>query len=106
VTSTTSPSSTTSTSTSSTSTTSPTTSTTASAPAQTLTFNLTGGSTAVSFSANGVQVLWATPNPGFDVKIEPESPGFKVEFRSDSHRSRVDVWWSGGPQHSIREEPK
>jgi hypothetical protein len=65
---------------------------------------LTGGTTAISFSASGVDVLWATPNPGFDVSIEAESPGLKVEFRAEHHRSRVDAWWSGGPQHSIREE--
>ncbi|HEC10555.1 MAG TPA: hypothetical protein ENI86_13490 [Acidimicrobiales bacterium] len=57
----------------------------------------------MSFSPSGVQVLWASPNPGYTVKIEPESPGMKVEFRSDAHRSRIDVWWSGGPQFSIDE---
>ena len=72
----------------------------------TQTFTLTGGTAAISFSATGVQVLWATPNPGFEVRIEPESSGIKVEFRADHHRSRVDAWWSGGPQHSIREEPR
>jgi hypothetical protein len=82
-----------------------TTTTAAAAPAQTQQFNLVGGSTAISFSATGVTVLWANPNPGFDVDIEPESPGWKVEFRSDDHRSRIDVWWSGGPRHEIREEP-
>ena len=81
-----------------------TTTTTVAAPAQTQQFNLVGGSTAISFSATGVTVLWANPNPGFDVDIEPESPGWKVEFRSDDHRSRIDVWWSGGPRHEIREE--
>lgn len=66
-------------------------------------FNLQGGSTAISFSPSGVEVLWATPNDGYNVKIEPEYPGLKVEFRSDAHRSRVDAWWNGGPQHEIRE---
>ncbi len=74
--------------------------------ATTQTFTLTGGTAAISFSASGVEVLWATPNPGFRVVIELESPGIKVEFRADHHRSRVDAWWSGGPQHSIREEPR
>ena len=71
--------------------------------AETITFTLTGGTTAISFSASGVTVLWATPNPGFDVKIEPESPGWKVEFRSDTHRSRIDAWWNGGPVFDIEE---
>jgi hypothetical protein len=74
--------------------------------ATTQTFALTGGTTAISFSPSGVTVLWATPNPGFDVKIEPESSGIKVEFRADNHRSRIDAWWSGGPRHEIREEPE
>ncbi len=73
-------------------------------PAQTLTFNLIGGSTAISFSATGVHVLWATPDTGFAVSIEPESSGVQVEFRADNHRSRIDAWWSEGPQTEIREE--
>ena len=75
------------------------------AQAQTRTFDLVGGTTAISFSSSATKVLWATPNPGFEVSIQPESPGFKVEFRADHHRSRIDVWWSGGPQFDIREEP-
>ncbi len=74
--------------------------------ASTQTFTVTGGTAAISFSVSGVEVLWATPNPGFDVNIEAESPGTKVEFRAEHHRSRLDVWWSGGPQHDIREEPR
>jgi hypothetical protein len=70
----------------------------------TQTFVLVGGTAAVSFSPSGAEVLWATPNAGFGVTIEPESPGFKVEFRSDDHRSRIDLWWAGGPHHDIREE--
>lgn len=86
-------------------TTAATTSTTGSSSGQVLTFHLIGGKTAISFSAASVQVLWATPNPGFEVRVEPESPGIKVEFRADHHRSRIDAWWDGGPQHEIREEP-
>lgn len=73
------------------------------AEAETLMFNLTGGTTAISFSATGVKVLWATANSGFDVTIEPESPGWKVEFRSDDHRSRIDAWWDDGPVTDIEE---
>ncbi|MDH3295551.1 MAG: hypothetical protein OER95_14625 [Acidimicrobiia bacterium] len=72
----------------------------------TKTFNLIGGSTAISFAPSGTRVVWATPNPGFEVTIEPESPGIKVEFRSDGHRSRIDAWWSNGPKHEIREEDR
>ncbi len=80
--------------------------TTATTSAETRTFQLVGGTTAVSFSAGEVRVLWATPNPGFEVRVEPESPGMKVEFRADHHESRIDVWWSGGPQHDIRERER
>ena len=72
---------------------------------ETQTFQLIGGTTSIKFSPGYTKVLWATPNPGFDVSVEPESPGIKVEFRSDQHRSRVDAWWEDGPQHEIREEP-
>jgi len=81
-----------------------TTTTTAPESAQTLTFSLVGGSTAISFSSSEVKVLWATPNPGFEVSIEPEGSGIKVEFESDGHESRINAWWSGGPQTDIREK--
>lgn len=85
-------------------TTAPTTTTTLPA-GTTETFVLVGGTASVRYESGDVTVLWATPNAGFDVEIEPESPGLKVEFRSDNHRSRVDVWWSNGPKSEIREEP-
>lgn len=71
---------------------------------ETKTFTLTGGTTAIRFSPSSTKVLWATPNPGYEVRIEPESEGVKVEFRSDDHRSRIDAWWDDGPRHEIREE--
>jgi hypothetical protein len=75
-------------------------------PTYTQQFNLVGGTVVVDFSAAGVTIELAVPNPGFKLEtIEPESPGWKVEFRSDSHRSRVDVWWADGPRSEIREEP-
>ncbi len=86
------------------STTAATTSTTEAA--QTQTFQLVGGTTAISFSPTETRVLWATPNPGFEVEIESESPGMKVEFRSEEFESRIDVWWSAGPQHDIRERDR
>lgn len=73
------------------------------APAQVLTFDLVGGTTSISFSAQGVEVLWATPRPGFTVRIDGGSR-VRVEFRSDEHDSRIDAWWDGGPQTSVREE--
>jgi hypothetical protein len=73
------------------------------APAQVLTFDLVGGTTSISFSAQGVEVLWATPRPGFTVRIDGGS-SVRVEFRSDEHDSRIDAWWDGGPQTSVRED--
>jgi hypothetical protein len=84
-----------------------TTTTAAPATAETRTYNVVGGSTALRFAPEGVMVLWATPNDGFDVDVEPENAnGVRVEFESDSHRSRVEGWWDGGPQERVREDPR
>lgn len=73
-------------------------------PYETKTFTLIGGTTAIKFTPSYTKVLWASPNPGYEVRIEPESPGIKVEFRSDDHRSRIDAWWENGPRHEIEED--
>lgn len=83
-----------------------TTTSTIAEPAETRPYDLIGGSVALQFSPSGVTLLWATPNPGFEVDSEPEGSGIKVEFESDSHRSRVDGWWDGGAQDRVREEPR
>jgi hypothetical protein len=73
---------------------------------ETRTYNLVGGSAALSFSPGGVSVVFATPEPGFEVDVEPQNGnGVRVEFESEDHRSRVDAWWEGGPQERVREEP-
>jgi hypothetical protein len=81
--------------------------TTAAPPAgETRTYNLVGGSAALSFSSAGASVVFATPEPGFEVDVEPQNGnGVRVEFESEGHRSRVDAWWDGGPQDRVREEP-
>lgn len=78
------------------------------APApETRTYNLVGGSAALRFTSGGVTVLWATPNSGFEVSVEPENVnGVRVQFESDGHRSRVDGWWANGPVDRVREEPR
>lgn len=79
--------------------------TTAAPVAQVLTFNLVGGSTAISFSPTEVFAVWATPNSGFTVEIKPHTGGSTtVEFRSDDHRSRIDARWDGQPVHDIEED--
>jgi hypothetical protein len=93
------------TTTNSSSTTTPTTTATTVAPIN-QTFNLVGGSTTLQFTPSGVTVLGSTPNLGFSVEQETEhGNGVKVEFESESHRSRVDGWWDGGPQFREREDP-
>jgi hypothetical protein len=86
----------------------PTTSTTAApSPSTSRTYTLEGGSVSLKFSPSGVTVSWANPKAGYDVKVEPEDGnGVKVEFESDSHRSRVDGWWANGPQDRVREEAR
>lgn len=82
-----------------------TTSTSTVEPTVTRTYDVDGGSTALRFAPSGVTVLWSTPKPGFDVDVEPEhGNGYRVEFESDSHRSRVEGWWDGGPQDRTRED--
>ncbi len=68
------------------------------------TFELVGGTAVVRYSSTGVTVLYAAAADGFQPKIEPEGTGLKVEFRSEDHRSRVDVWWDNGPRSSTEEE--
>ena len=76
-------------------------------PAETRTYTLVGGSASLRFTSSGVTVLWANPNAGFEVEIEPENVnGVKVEFESETHRSRVDGWWDDGPQDRVREEDR
>jgi hypothetical protein len=31
--------------------------------------------------------------------------GWRVEFESEAHESRVTGWWDGGPQDEVREDP-
>jgi hypothetical protein len=84
-----------------------TTTTTTAAPSVTETYRLDGGTTTIEFSPTGVRAVSAVPNPGFGVKkSEPEGTGWRVEFESDGHRSRIDAWWDGGPQIRSREDPR
>lgn len=72
---------------------------------ETRTYNLQGGTASLRFRPTGVEVVFANPAPGFRVEIEPEHVnGVKVEFESDTHESRVDGWWEGGPVDRVSEE--
>lgn len=79
--------------------------TTSPSTAETRTYNLVGGSVSLRFTPEGVTVLWANPNAGFEVETEPEhTNGVQVSFESETHRSRVAGWWEDGPQDRVREE--
>lgn len=70
----------------------------------TTTFAMTGGTATVRFAPGEVAVLSAVPSRGFETDVDNEDGRVRVEFRSDDHRSRLEVWWDGAPRHSIREQ--
>lgn len=70
------------------------------------TYRVTGGSVALRFSPSGVTVVWANPEPGFEVTIEEaHGNGVAVTFESASWRSVVEGWWDDGPRDRVQEEP-
>lgn len=77
----------------------------------TTTFPLTGGTATVRFSPDEVAVLSAVPAAGFETDVDTDEDDdtgdgqIRVEFESDTHRSRLDVWWDGAPRHRIQEQP-
>lgn len=78
--------------------------TTVPAPGETRTYALVGGTVSLRFEASGVTVAFASPAAGFEVEVEPEhGNGVKVEFESETHRSRVTGWWDGGPRDEVDE---
>jgi hypothetical protein len=84
----------------------PSSTTTTAVPSETHTYRLVGGTTTLEFSPAGVHEVASSPNPGFSVKTEPEGTGLRVQFESDSHRSRLDASWSNGPEVRPREDER
>jgi hypothetical protein len=75
------------------------------APAETHTFAMSGGSATLRFAPEGVTVVWATPNPGYQVRQGPgDNGGLRVEFDGDAGRSRVDAWWDGGARWRVQDD--
>lgn len=70
---------------------------------ETRTYNLVGGSATLRFSPSGVSLVWADPNPGFQVEVDRSDDHLRVRFDSDTHRSEVEGWWDGGPQDRVDE---
>jgi hypothetical protein len=57
---------------------------------------------ALRYSPSGVSVLWANPNPGYQVEVDTtHGNGVRIRFDSGSHRSEVEGWWDGGPQDQV-----
>lgn len=67
------------------------------------TFDLVGGRTAISFSPDRIEVLWATPAPGYSGEHHAEGSGVEVEFRNGERRSKIEAWWDDGPRFEKRE---
>jgi hypothetical protein len=82
-----------------------TTTTTSAVPSESHTYHLTGGTTTIRFSPTEVIATLTSPNPGFSLKkSEAEGTGWRVEFESDDHRSRIDARWDNGPVVAPRED--
>ena len=69
----------------------------------TRTFTLTGGTATVQFSPTDVTVVSAVPATGFETDVDRDDGRTRVEFESDAHQSRLDVWWDDAPRHSVQE---
>jgi hypothetical protein len=70
----------------------------------TRTYRLDGGTTTIRFSPTAVTVLVSTPNSGYQYSTgSGDNGGVRVEFTSDTARSRIDAWWAGGPQTKVDE---
>jgi hypothetical protein len=72
---------------------------------ETKTYDLTGGSVSVRFSPSGVTLLWAWPHDGFEVDTDADDR-VRVEFESDTHESRLEAWWQGGPRQEVEEDDR
>ena len=73
----------------------------------TRTYTLVGGSASIRYEPGNVTVLWATPNSGFEVDVETYAADrVEVQFRSDTHESKVTAWWDSGPRDEIDEEER
>lgn len=78
------------------------------ARAGTRTVSVVGGSAALRFAGDRVEVLWATPTAGFTADIEDATgqAEARVDFRSPDHRSRIKgEWRDGRPSVEVEERP-
>lgn len=78
------------------------------APGETRTVTSVGGSAALRFAGDLVEVLWATPSAGFTADVEDDTGQgeARVDFRSPDHRSRIKgEWRDGSPTVEVEERP-
>ena len=75
--------------------------------AETRTASSVGGSASFRFENGEVTLLWARPEPGFEVDIEREPGEVRARFRSGSHESRIKGDWEDGqPRIRVEERPE
>jgi hypothetical protein len=75
-----------------TSTTAATSTTQGPAVAEIKTYTAVGGTVTIEVTATTIELLGATPNPGFTVSEKESSPTqIEIEFRSSDHESKVDI---------------
>ena len=76
------------------------------ATATTATIDSVGGQVAVRYDSGGVELLWASPEPGFTADVGTAGPDqVDVRFRSDGHESRVRAYFRDGvPDREVRED--
>lgn len=72
------------------------------------THQLVGGRVTIEYRPDAVRILVpAEPADGFRVEIDRDGPTeLRVEFTSDTHRSRLESWWDGGARFEIDEDER
>lgn len=71
----------------------------------TRTYTMVGGTAQIRFTATSVTIVYARPAAGFEIDDESEDgTTVRVRFRSDTHESRLEAWWDGGPHDSVQEK--
>lgn len=72
------------------------------------THQLVGGRVTIEYTADAVRILVpAEPADGFRVEVDRRGPTeLRIEFTSETHRSRLDAWWDGGARFEIDEDER
>jgi uncharacterized protein RhaS with RHS repeats len=75
----------------------------------TQTISALGGVTTVACNGNQIQLLSASPNPGYTVSVnggdpQPNPQQLEVQYQSNNHHSDVSASCAGGrPVYSVNE---